>query len=133
MKKRDFTYITREAYNSANERREKFNISDEDFQEDRNEMVVEAIAQNVKEIVECTNASGYQEQIVEGIVKGLTGSHRYLQSEFMTALTKALTEYGKSHTDGRNEHAVKASGRMAAVANYYEIEPSDINAILARR
>ena len=76
---REFEYITRNADTVARERKEKFNFSSEEFIEDRNEMIVEAVTQNVKELVECTNASGYQEQIVEGIVNGLTGSHRYLQ------------------------------------------------------
>lgn len=133
MKQREFNYITREAYNSAKERKEKFNISDEDFLEDKNEMVVEAIAHNVKEIVECTNASGYQDQIIEGIVKGLTQSHRYLQGEFMMALGKALTEYGKTHTDARNEYGVKMAARMGVASNYPQHDPSDIEDILTRR
>ena len=59
MKKRDFVYITREATHASIERAEKFNISAQDSNEDRNEMIVDMIEQNVKELVECTNASGY--------------------------------------------------------------------------
>ena len=130
---RNFEYITRNANTIASYRKEKFNLTDEDFNEDRNEMIVDAIAQNVRELVECTNASGHQKQVVKGIVKGLRNSHRYLQGEFMLALGKALTEYGKSYTDSRNAHAVKMAGRMGVVSSHPELEPSDIEDILARR
>ena len=132
MKKRDFVYITREATHASIERAEKFNINSEDSMADRNEMVVDAISNNIKEIVECTNASGYQDQIVEGIVKGISSSHRYLQGEFMMALGKALTEYGKSHTDARNEYGVKMAGRMGVASGHPQFEPSDIEDILRR-
>lgn len=130
---REFEYITRNADTVARERKEKFNFSSEEFIEDRNEMIVEAVTQNVKELVECTNASGYQEQIVEGIVNGLTGSHRYLQGEFMMALSKALAVYSTTHTDARNEAGVRMAGRMAEIALYPQIQPSDIEDILWRR
>lgn len=130
---REFVYITREADTIARERKEKFNLTSEDFVEDRAEMIVEAISQNVKELVECTNASGHQEQVIEGIVNGLTGSHRYLQGEFMQALSKALAKYSTTHTDARNEAGVRMAGRMAQIALHPEIEPSDIEDILGRR
>lgn len=134
--KREFQYITRQADSIARERKEKFNLSSEDFVEDRNEMIVDAVAQNVKELVECTNASGHQEQIIEGIMQGLTGSHRFLQAEFMQTLAKVLIEYGnlpEGHYDGRNAHAVKMAGRMGVVSTLPQFEPSDIEDILARR
>ena len=130
---REFEYITRNADRVARERKEKFNLSTEDFIEDRNEMITDAITHNVKELVECTNASGYQDQIVEGIVAGLTGSHRFLQSEVMMALGKALDKYSKTHIDARNEAAVRMAGRMAKMVQYPELEPSDIDNILGRR
>ena len=130
---REFVYITRVADTIARERKEKFNLTSEDFVEDRAEMIVEAISQNVKELVECTNASGHQEQVIEGIVNGLTSSHRYLQGEFMQALSKALAKYSTTHTDARNEAGVRMAGRMAQIALHPEIEPSDIQDILGRR
>ena len=132
MKKRDFIYITREAAHASIERAEKFNINSEDSMEDRNEMVVDAISNNIKEIVECSNSSGYQEQIIEGIVKGLTGSHRYLQGEFMQALGKAMLTYSKVPTDPRNEAGVDMAGRMGVASGTYMME-SDIEDMLARR
>lgn len=132
MKKRDFIYITREASHASIERAEKFNINSEDSMADRTEMVVDAITQNIKEIVECSNSSGYQEEIIEGIVKGLTGSHRYLQGEFMQALGKAMVAYSKVSTDARNEGGVNMAGRMGVASEVY-MAPSDIEDMLARR
>ena len=88
---------------------------------------------NVKELVECTNASGYQDQIVEGIVDGLAKSHRYLQGEFMMALGKALVEYGKISTDARNQAGVEMSARMGIVATAYEHTADDIKQMVLGR
>lgn len=131
--KREFQYITREADKVARERKEKYNLSSEDFREDRAEMIVEAITQNVKELVECTNASGHEQEVIDGIVAGLTSSHRYLQGEFMQTLSKALAVYSTTHTDARNEAGVRMAGRMAEIALYPQIKPSDIEDILGRR
>jgi hypothetical protein len=133
MKQREFVYITREAYSEATKRAEKYNLSSEEKREDAEDMVQEAIAQNVKELVECTNSTGYRRQVIDGILQGLTGSHRTLQSDFMLALVNALDEYGNIPTDGRNEYVVKMAKRMAVVAQRPELEPSDIEDMLARR
>ena len=133
MKQRDFNYITREAYSEATARAEKFNLSSEDKIADAEEMVQEAVALNVKELVECTNSTGYRKQVIDGIVQGLTSSHRQLQSDFMLALVKALKEYGNTATDLRNEYVVKMAQRMVVAAERPDVEPSDIEDILARR
>ena len=119
MKQREFNYITREAQEKASKLKESCKFDDKEFYQCRNEMVKEAVSLNVKELVECTNASGYQDQIVEGIVDGLAKSHRYLQGEFMMALGKALVEYGKISTDARNQAGVEMSARMGIVATAY--------------
>jgi hypothetical protein len=133
MKQREFNYITREAYTEATARAEKYNFSSEDKIADAEDMVQEAVALNVKELVECTNSTGYRKQVIDGIVQGITSSHRQLQSDFMLALVKALEEYGNIATDLRNEYVVNMAKRMVVAAQRPDIEPSDIENILGRR
>ena len=109
---REFNYITREARAKIEKRVEKYNISSEEKSEYTDTLVTESVALNVKELVECTNSSGYQQQVIDGIVKGLVGSHRHLQGEFMVALAKAMSEYGKVATDPRNQYGVEMAQRM---------------------
>jgi len=109
---REFNYITRDAQSKIEKRAEGYNISSEEKRKYTDKEVKDSVALNIKELVECTNASGYQQQIVEGIVEGLVGSHRHLQGEFMVALAKAMQEYGKVATDPRNQYGVEMAARM---------------------
>ena len=109
---REFNYITREAQAKIEKRTERYDISSEEKRAYTDKEVKASVALNVKELVECTNSSGYQQQIVEGIVEGLVGSHRHLQGEFMIALAKAMQEYGKVATDPRNQYGVEMAQQM---------------------
>ena len=132
MKQREFLNITREAQSIATYDREKYNLSSEDFQEERSQMIVEMVAQQVKELVECTNSSIVSDEISQGILKGLTGSHRYLQSEFIKTLHTALGEYAKVDTDARNKASVEMVGRMYIAGDTYELTPTQIATKLGR-
>jgi ribosome biogenesis protein Nip4 len=132
MKQREFLNITRTADSIARERQEKYNLSSEDFQEDRSEMIVDMVEQQVKELVETTNSSIASDEIVKGIVSGLLRSHRHLQSEFIQSLHKALGEYAKSGTDLRNASVVEMAGRMYIAGDTYELTPSQLASKLGR-
>lgn len=78
---------------------------------------VVAVKNAVIELVDQTNTMGYENEVVEGIVAGLQGSHRTLQQSFVRALVKAMKEYGESHTDLRNEAAVALAKKIGELGD----------------
>lgn len=61
----------------------------------------------VKDLVDATNVMGTEDAVVAGIISGLLSSHRYLQSQGINAILKALGEFGRmpGNKDARNSHA----------------------------
>jgi hypothetical protein len=78
--------------------------------------VKEKISKLTEQLVDATNIMGMMDIVVEGILLGLTRSHRYLQSEFWQAMSEVIIKYGNSENfDARNEWAVQMCKRMGKV------------------
>jgi len=86
-----------------------------------NKEVVDGISEHVEELVDVTNSSAVSyDMMAEGIVKGILKSHRYLQNEFVIALTQAIEKYGnvdENQTDPRNQYAVADCKTMSDALN----------------
>lgn len=58
-------------------------------------------------LLDATNVMGSEKAVQAGVVAGILGTHRYLQSQGIFAILTALGEFGRSgcNTDARNEAA----------------------------
>ena len=64
------------------------------------------IANYFSQIVELTNSTSHSaEEIAEGIYKGITNEHRFLQGEFWVVMEKVIAKYQDAPCDPRNEFA----------------------------
>ena len=80
------------------------------------EDIRQAVAMNIKNIVELTNSSIIDGSVIaSGIFEGIAQSHRHLQGEFMMVLEKAIRMYSETdRVDGRNQFAKEMCQRMIA-------------------
>lgn len=58
-------------------------------------MYISEIEKTVGELVESTNGTLLNELVTKGLLKGVTGQHRYLQNEFIFCLLSFLEQYSK--------------------------------------
>ena len=70
------------------------------------------VAELVRQLVDETNAMGFTDEVVAGIVDGLVTSHRTLQQNFMRCLLDSMKEYGETNCDLRNEASVQTAKKI---------------------
>ena len=80
---------------------------------------VKEVAAAMETLVNATSTMGYDEFVVEGIVKGLTSCHRTLQQSFMRDFKDAMVKYGDiEYFDLRNQAAVKFAKKVGELEEH---------------
>lgn len=91
-------------------------MSDDELNEWRTEKIIEMVSETAAQLVDDLNASGSKDKVVDGIIQGLTKSHRYLQGEFWMAMIEVCKKYSEledRYFDPRNAFAKDLAKRMA--------------------
>ena len=67
----------------------------------------EVAKEAIDQIMDAVNIMGSDKQVVEGVVEGLSLSHRTLQQNFWRVMMQVIKEYSEFRSDLRNEGAVE--------------------------
>jgi len=112
--------IVTEEYFKAKKLGEKLGLSNEDIRAEANNAVRHRISELTKELVDAFNSTGSGDIVVDGILDGITHSHRYLQSEFWAGMICLMERYSQlpdHYFDPRNELYKTITKRMGRVAH----------------
>lgn len=82
--------------------------------------IVSEVSNRTKELVDAFNGS-HSESVIDGMLQGIVGSHRYLQGEFWIGMRKLVEKYSQldesMYFDGRNQFARQMCERMKSGAD----------------
>ncbi len=84
----------------------------------QNEARVEKAESAFKALIDSTNVMSGEQQVVEGMVNALTGSHRTLQQSFMRCFVETMREYKDTGSDERNQASVAFAKKVCEDDQY---------------
>lgn len=76
------------------------------------EKKIAAVRQLMHDLINETNSTTMEKEVIDGLVGGLLTSHRTLQQSFMRAFVGAMNQYAETETDIRNAASVELAGRI---------------------
>jgi phosphoenolpyruvate-protein kinase (PTS system EI component) len=88
----------------------------EELAEYRKEKLINVVSETAAQLVDDFNASGSKDDVIEGIIQGITKSHRHLQGEFWMAMAEVCKKYSElddRYFDPRNAFAKDMTKRMS--------------------
>ncbi len=73
----------------------------------------------MEQVIREVNVMGGEEDMVQGMVEALQGSHRTLQQSFMRVFSKAMQDYQNTGADLRNEASVNYAKEIAKIDYHF--------------
>ena len=70
-------------------------------------------------LIDATNIMGCDDDIIEGMLEGMVGSHRTLQQSSIRCFVGMLKGYSECRTDARNENAVEFAKKVSKMETHF--------------
>jgi len=119
-------YIPTANYYKSKDLGDKLGWSSDKIREHADSGTKADIKELTRQLVDAFNSTGSQDTVIEGMIEGITSSHRFLQSEFMAGVVCMLGKYSKlpeNAFDGRNQHYKEITNRMYKAAHDPDCNP----------